>query len=181
MEKTTNITEIERVTVSAEVLKKILLFKDDSRVRQLASEGIFIRASKGRYLLLESIQNYIKTLKIQKDIQTTEQNSDVNYEVERAKLEQVKRMQAELKLALMKGDLHESKDVEAVMTDMLARIRSRFLHMPTKLAPLLAEKDTEKIKKMLSDEIRDILEELKEYDPKDFQSDEFVELEEFDD
>ncbi len=173
-----NFTEIERVTVSAGVLKQLLMFKDDSRVRQLAGEGIFIRASKGRYLLFESLQNYIKTLKVQKDVQSAEAENDVDYKTERAKLEQVKRIQAELKLALMKGELHKSNDVERVMTDMLARIRSRFLQMPSKMAPLLAEKETGEIKKMLSNEVRDILEELKEYDPKDFYSEDFVEIEE---
>ena len=171
-------TEIERVTVSAGVLKQLLMFKDDSRVRQLAGEGIFIRASKGRYLLFESLQNYIKTLKVQKDVQSAEAENDVDYKTERAKLEQDKRIQAELKLALMKGELHKSNDVERVMTDMLARIRSRFLQMPSKMAPLLAEKETGEIKKMLSNEVRDILEELKEYDPKDFYSEDFVEIEE---
>lgn len=171
-------TEIERVTVSAGVLKKLLLLKDDSRVRQLAGEGIFIRASKGRYLLFESLQNYIKTLKVQKDIALAEDKNDINYKTERAKLEQIKRMQAELKLALMKGELHKSSDVEMVMTDMLARIRSRFLQMPSKMTPLLVEKETGEIKKMLSNEVRDILEELKEYDPKDFYSEDFVEIEE---
>ena len=173
-----NLTEIERVTVSAGGLKQLLMFKDDSRVRQLAGEGIFIRASKGRYLLFESLQNYIKTLKVQKDVQSAEAENDVDYKTERAKLEQVKRIQAELKLALMKGELHKSNDVERVMTDMLARIRSRFLQMPSKMAPLLAEKETGEIKKMLSNEVRDILEELKEYDPKDFYSEDFVEIEE---
>ena len=173
-----NLTEIERVTVSAGVLKQLLMFKDDSRVRQLAGEGIFIRASKGRHLLFESLQNYIKTLKVQKDVQSAEAENDVDYKTERAKLEQVKRIQAELKLALMKGELHKSNDVERVMTDMLARIRSRFLQMPSKMAPLLAEKETGEIKKMLSNEVRDILEELKEYDPKDFYSEDFVEIEE---
>ncbi len=173
-----NLTEIERVTVSAGVLKKLLLLKDDSRVRQLAGEGIFIRASKGRYLLFESLQNYIKTLKVQKDIALAEDKNDINYKTERAKLEQIKRMQAELKLALMKGELHKSSDVEMVMTDMLARIRSRFLQMPSKMTPLLVEKETGEIKKMLSNEVRDILEELKEYDPKDFYSEDFVEIEE---
>lgn len=173
-----NLTEIERVTVSAGVLKQLLMFKDDSRVRQLAGEGIFIRASKGRYLLFESLQNYIKTLKVQKDVQSAEAENDVDYKTERAKLEQVKRIQAELKLALMKGELHKSNDVERIMTDMLARIRSRFLQMPSKMAPLLAEKETGEIKKMLSNEVRDILEELKEYDPKDFYSEDFVEIEE---
>ncbi len=173
-----NLTEIERVTVSAGVLKKLLLLKDDSRVRQLAGEGIFIRASKGRYLLFESLQNYIKTLKVQKDIALAEDKNDINYKTERAKLEQIKRMQAELKLALMKGELHKSSDVEMVMTDMLARIRSRFLQMPSKMTPLLVEKETGEIKKMLSNEVRDILEELKEYDPKDFYSEDFIEIEE---
>ena len=90
-------------------------------------------------------------------------------------------MQAELKLALMKGELHKSDDVEAVMTDMLMRIRSRFLQMPTKVAPLLEGKEAGEIKRILYYEVREILEELKEYNPKEFKSDEFIELEESND
>ena len=152
---TTQISDIERVTVPPGVLKKLLSVKDDSRVRQLAGEGIFIRASKGRYLLFESIQNYIKTLKIQKDISHAESEKDIDYETERAKHEQIKRMQSELKLALMKGELQ----------------------MPTKIAPFLTNKtDILEVKQILTEEIKDILQELKEYDPKDFYSNDFVEL-----
>lgn len=172
----TNVTDIERVTVTAKELTKLCLFKNDSRIRQLVKEGTFIRVSKGRYLLFESIQNYIKTLKVQKDIQTAKNNDEISYNEERAKHEQIKRMQAELKLALMKGELHKSEDVEAVMTDMLSRIRSRFLQMPTKIAPLLEGKEAGEIKKILSEEVKDILEELKDYQPKDFTNDDFIEL-----
>ncbi len=174
---TTQISDIERVTVPPGVLKKLLSVKDDSRVRQLAGEGIFIRASKGRYLLFESIQNYIKTLKIQKDISHAESEKNIDYETERAKHEQIKRMQSELKLALMKGELHKSSDVEMVMTDMIYRVRNRFLQMPTKIAPFLTNKtDILEVKQILTEEIKDILQELKEYDPKDFYSNDFVEL-----
>lgn len=169
-------TDIERVTVTANELTKLCLFKNDSRIRQLVKEGTFVRVSKGRYLLFESIQNYIKTLKVQRDIQTAKNNDEISYNEERAKHEQIKRMQAELKLALMKGELHKSQDVEAVMTDMLSRIRSRFLQMPTKIAPLLEGKEAGEIKKILSEEVKDILEELKEYQPKDFINDDFIEL-----
>lgn len=171
-----NVTDIERVTVTANELTKLCLFKNDSRIRQLVKEGTFVRVSKGRYLLFESIQNYIKTLKVQRDIQTAKNNDEISYNEERAKHEQIKRMQAELKLALMKGELHKSQDVEAVMTDMLSRIRSRFLQMPTKIAPLLEGKEAGEIKKILSEEVKEILEELKEYQPKDFINDDFIEL-----
>lgn len=172
----TKVTDIERVTVTANELTKLCLFKNDSRIRQLVKEGTFVRVSKGRYLLFESIQNYIKTLKVQRDIQTAKNNDEISYNEERAKHEQIKRMQAELKLALMKGELHKSQDVEAVMTDMLSRIRSRFLQMPTKIAPLLEGKEAGEIKKILSEEVKDILEELKDYQPKDFTNDDFIEL-----
>ena len=63
MSEDRNVTNISAVTVNATVLSE-LLGVSDRRVRQLAEEGILIRASKGRYKLAESMKNYILTLRI---------------------------------------------------------------------------------------------------------------------
>jgi len=174
---TSKIDEIERVTVSSGVMEG-LLGVTDGRIRQLTREGILARASKGRYLLFDSMKNYIKTLKIQNDLKMGgDGEGEINYEKEHAKHEKVKRQQAELKLALMMGELHKGTDVERVMNDMLVSMRSRLLNLPSKISPILALKnDTGSIQRILTDEIHEALYELKDYNPSDFYSEEFVEL-----
>lgn len=175
--KTAKIDDVERVTVSSGVMEG-LLGVTDSRVRQLAREGVLTRASKGRYLLYESVRNYIKTLKIQSDMKNGGNGEgEIDYEEEHAKLERAKRQQAELKLALMKGELHKGTDVELVMNDMLASVRGKLLNLPSKISPRVAMKsDTGTIQRILTEEIHEALYELKNYDPKDFYSEEFVEV-----
>lgn len=57
------VTNIDNITVSAAVLGD-LFGVTDRRIRQMAEEGIVARAAKGRYKLVESIKNYLLTLKL---------------------------------------------------------------------------------------------------------------------
>ena len=146
------------------------------RIRQLAEEGIVVRAAKGRYKLKDSIMNYILTLKVAMEAAGTDSpDGELDLEEEKAIHERVKRHISELKLQVMKGELHSSGDVERVMTDMLVSIRARLLAMPTKLAPLLvARNDAGYIRTAINREVLDALNELKDYNPKDFHGDELV-------
>ena len=58
----TKVTDIDSLTVSAAVLGGIFGVTD-RRVRQMAEEGIIVRAAKGRYNLVESLKNYILSFK----------------------------------------------------------------------------------------------------------------------
>ena len=129
-------------------------------------------------MLFDSVKNYIKTLKIQNDLKNGgDGEGEIDYDEEHAKHEKVKRQQAELKLALMMGELHKGTDVEMVMNDMLASMRSRLLNLPSKISPRIAMKsDVGSIQKVLTVEIHEALNELKNYNPSDFYSEEFVEL-----
>ena len=57
------VTNIDSITVSAAVLGE-MFGVTDRRIRQMAEEGIVIRASKGRYKLVDSIKSYLLTLKL---------------------------------------------------------------------------------------------------------------------
>lgn len=168
-------TDISAITVNSATLEKIIGVSD-RRIRQLAEEGIVVRAAKGRYKLKDSIMNYILTLKVAMEAAGTDSpDGELDLEEEKAIHERVKRHISELKLQVMKGELHRSGDVERVMTDMLVSIRARLLAMPTKLAPLLvARNDVGYIRTALNREVLDALNELKDYNPKDFQGDDFV-------
>lgn len=74
----------------------------------------------------------------------------------------------------MKGELHKAEDVETVMTDMLIAFKTRIMNIPSKAAPILENRDATYIKDYLSNEITDALNELKDYNPKSFYSNEYI-------
>ena len=61
------------------------------------------------------------------------------------------------------------------MMDMLASFKTRVMAIPSKVAPVLENRDAAYIKNRLTDEVIEVLNELKDYNPKMFYSDEYVE------
>ena len=168
-------TDISAITVNSAALEKIIGVSD-RRIRQLAEENIIIRAAKGRYKLMDSITNYILTLKVQMEANNAESvDGEIDLEEEKAIHERVKRHISELKLQTMRGELHKSEDVERVMMDMLASVRAKLLSMPTKLAPILVSRSViDFVRNTINREVMEALNELKDYNPKEFYSDEYV-------
>ncbi|WFR55369.1 hypothetical protein QA584_17360 [Anaerocolumna sp. AGMB13025] len=165
--------DISSVTVSASVLSDIIGV-GDRRIRQLADEGILVRAAKGRYNLNSSVKNYILTLRIAAD-NGEDPDSVLNLDEVKAQHEKVKMHITQLKLALMQGEVHKSSDVEHVMNDMLSSFRARLLNVPAKLAPLLTMRDSpDWIREVITKEIIEVLGQLKEYNPKDFYSEDYL-------
>lgn len=178
--ESTKVTDIDSLTVSAAVLGKIFGVTD-RRIRQMAEEGIIVRAAKGRYNLVDSVKNYILSLKLAVDSAGNDNpDGELNIEEEKALHERVKRHISELKLQTMKGELHKADDVRRVMTDMLSSFKTRLMNVPAKVAPVLEDRDAGYIKDRLTSEVTEVLNELKDYDPADFYSDEYVEGEDDD-
>lgn len=169
------VTDIDSLTVSAAVLGNIFGVTD-RRIRQMAEEGIIVRAAKGRYNLVDSLKNYILSLKLAVDSNDSDNpDGELNFEEEKALHERVKRHISEMKLQTMKGELHKADDVRHVMTDMLSSFKTRMMNIPSKVAPVLEDRDAGYIKERLTSEVTEALNELKDYNPADFYSDEYVE------
>lgn len=169
------VTDIDSLTVSAAVLGNIFGVTD-RRIRQMAEEGIIVRAAKGRYNLVDSLKNYILSLKLAVDSNDSDNpDGELNFEEEKALHERVKRHISEMKLQTMKGELHKADDVRHVMTDMLSLFKTRMMNIPAKVAPVLEDRDAGYIKERLTSEVTEALNELKDYNPADFYSDEYVE------
>lgn len=168
--------DIESITVSAKALSKTIGVSE-RMIRYLAQDGIMVKTSSGRYKLQESMFNYIANLRVNQDINRIQNNleDELNLETEKALNERVKRHMNELKLALMKGNVHKSEDVETVMTDMLANFKTKLIGLPSKLTPQLVKKDKGEIQGILTDEINDVLHELSGYNARDFYGDEYIE------
>ena len=171
----TKVTNIDSITVSAAVLGD-MFGVTDRRIRQMAEEGIVVRAAKGRYKLVESIKNYLLTLKLAAEGVGVElADGEINFDEEKALHERVKRHISELKLQVMKGELHKAEDVQIVMMDMLVAFKTKIMSIPSKVAPILENREVAFIKERLTKEVIEALNELKDYDPKAFYSDEYVE------
>lgn len=169
------ITDVDSLTVSVGVMANIFSLSE-RRIRQMAEEGIIARAAKGRYKLVESLKNYILALKLSAEgANADDPDGEVNIDEEKALHERIKRHISELKLQVMRGDLHKAEDVEQVMTDMLSSFKVRVMNIPSKVAPSLENRDTAYIKEHLTKEVQEVLNELKDYNPKDFYSDDYIE------
>jgi phage terminase Nu1 subunit (DNA packaging protein) len=178
--ETEKVDDISRITVSAGVLGKIIGVSD-RRIRQLADEGILTKVSSGRYSLQESLHSYILNLRVANDADRGQKELEdkLDYALEKAMHERVKRHMSELQYALMKGNVHRAEDVEAVMTNMLTNFKTKILNLPSKLTPLLVNRSDKKyILELLTDEFGEALEELSIYNASDFYSDEYIDIEE---
>lgn len=136
----------------------------DRRIQQLAREGILSPISRGRFRLCDAVQAYIRFLG-----HATPGKGQVDLKAERAMLTKAKRELAEIELAIARGEVHRSEDVEVVMNDMLSAFRSRILAVPVKTAPrLLAQTDMNTIQNILKADIYEALSELANYNPETF-------------
>ena len=101
------------------------------QVRNLRQEGLFETASKGRgYILENCVQEYIN-FKVNAEMG---RSASISKEQIQAQHEEVKKQISILRLRRLRRELHEAADVEAFLTDMLTRFKSRILSLPTKIA-----------------------------------------------
>ena len=81
-------------------------------VERLTQKGILQTKQGNLYALAETNRAYIKYLRDR----NPESQEAVDLNEERAKLTKTKRLNEELDLAVKKGELHRSEDIEKVMT-----------------------------------------------------------------
>ena len=165
------------VVVNAKILAKVL----GVGVRQITNlhqQGVCVKNKSGRYLLIPSVQNYIKRLRVEASAGKGSSEPDENVEeiaIEKAKHESIKRQMSELRLQLMRGQLYEEAKVRMVMSDMLTNFKQKLQTMPSKLSTKIEGKSAGEINQILTDEIIEVLMELSEYNPEQFVSEEYIE------
>ena len=150
-------------------------------IRNLRQEGMFqtVKGDRG-YVLETCVQEYIN-FKI-----NAEMGRSASLSIERIKAdhEEVKKNISIMKLRRLRRELHEAADVEAFLSDMLLRFKNRLLSLPAKMAMQVSgEKDLNRVIQILSDDMREALEELSEYDPDEIDGAEitFADLEDDED
>lgn len=173
------IDDISDLTVSAKVMGECLSV-GDRMVRHLADEGLLKRDSHGKYLLLHSVKNYILALKASKAGEHVDvgPGNVLDLNQEKASNEHWKALINEIKLQLIQGKVHKSEDVGRVLTDMLLNFKDKITAIPAKLATKLEGKSKQEIQDIVTEELSFVLNELSEYNPADYYSDEHIALEE---
>lgn len=133
------------------------------QIRNLRQEGMFqtVKGNRG-YVLETCVQEYIN-FKVNAEMG---RSSQISIAKARADHEVVKKNISVMKLRRLRRELHEAADVEAFLSDMLARFKNRLLSMPVKMAMQVSgENDLNRIIEVLNNDIQEALEELSEYNP----------------
>jgi phage terminase Nu1 subunit (DNA packaging protein) len=139
-----------------------LLDLSERRVQQLSREGVIPKATRGQYDLVGSVRGYVRYLR---DQAAKAQAGAPDYASERARFIRARADLAEMEAAEKRGAVIPAADVEAAWIAVLARLRTRLLALPDRLAPLVhAEVSPAGVRDTLRGALREALEELAESD-----------------
>jgi phage terminase Nu1 subunit (DNA packaging protein) len=139
-----------------------LLDLSERRVQQLSREGVIPKAMRGQYDLVGSVRGYVRYLR---DQAAKAQAGAPDYASERARFIRARADLAEMEAAEKRGAVIPAADVEAAWIAVLARLRTRILALPDRLAPLVhAEASPAGVRDTLRGALREALEELAESD-----------------
>ena len=135
-----------------------LLDLTPSRIRQLVDEGVFPRHERGRYALVPVVRGYIHYLR------ERAVNADVGPDElgkHRARKLKAEADQLEMRSGEMRGELIPVSEFHAMVTGAFARVRSKMLALPSKLAPIVVMEETAaKAESILRDAVCETLAEL---------------------
>jgi phage terminase Nu1 subunit (DNA packaging protein) len=158
-----------KTTLDTTQLAKLLLLTN-RHVRRLAADGVLVRARdeagnelRGRYELVENIQAYIR---YQREALRLDDASDSRGAQLRNQKLAAEAQIADIRLAVLRGEVHNAKDVEFVMTNMITYMKQHLLSIPSRTARLcVGVTSFQKIYDLLSREIEAVLRELTDYNP----------------
>lgn len=130
------------------------------RIVQLANEGVLLRDENSKYFIADNIQRYINS--------KAGGDGELSFDAERTKHEKFKSRLTELRLEKMEGRMHDAKDIERVMTEMLTNLRTQLLGLPSQLSGQIANQPQEVVYQIMTKAIEEKLSELADYNPELF-------------
>lgn len=136
-----------------------LLMISERQVQWLTKEGIIPKAERGRYELAGAVQGYIKYLKDRSV--GGGRDGAIDYHAEKARLTKLQADTAELGLAKEQGLVTTVDQVERMVTKAFAEVRAGMRNLPGRSVSLLiGETDERRFKRVLMQEIDQVLETL---------------------
>lgn len=163
---TSNTLKIPKILATKEQFAKIIGISTRQVEKLQAQKGMFqARETEDRrkkYVLDKCVPEYID---YKLDSEARDANA-LDKEKQQTEHERIKKEISRLKLRKLRRELHEARDVEEYLTDMLTSFKGSLLAIPQKVAPLVVnEDDPNQIVSVLEKEIFAALECLSEYDP----------------
>ena len=129
-------------------------------ITDLAATGVLVRAEqKGFYQTVPSIHAYIGKLRAQ----AAGRGGALNLNDERAKLAQVERQAAEIRLASTRGEVLTLKEVSEAWTGLVRKVKATVLAFPSRARstiPHLTAHDQETLRQIAVDGLNELAEEV---------------------
>ena len=135
------------------------------RIRQMAEDGQLQKVSKGRFLLADSVQRYVKFLSDGPMLEKTRRVAETTMKASKATI-------AKLEAEELKGKMHRSEDVAAMTTDLIYAIRGAMMALPGRLAVDVASANSPaEAAEIIRREVNKAMRELSNYryDPKKYE------------
>lgn len=111
-----------KASISVGDAAKLLGLDSHRRIQQLAAEGVFDRVANGRYDTVSVIQGYIAFLR--------EERKETTQTAGRARVDNARALEIELKNAQRNNDLVEFDEAAAVVDEMAGLLKSEFSGFP---------------------------------------------------
>lgn len=128
-------------------------------VQDLLANGVIQKQARGEYDLDQCLKAYISRLREMAASRVG--NGDLNLTDERARLAKEQADAKEMENAITRGDLVYIEDVAKRVEQSLAKVRTRLLAIPTKVAPEAAAADDPKeVQTLIERQIVEALNEL---------------------
>lgn len=150
------------------------------QIGNLEKNGIVIKAGRGKYDAIQSVANYINSMRDREELRNKKpEEIKLMVEVQKLEHEKVKTRKTQLQVMQQEGVLHHADDVKAIWNNIIVAAKSRLLAIGVKVSPQIAgETDTSIIQGNIDREVREALQEIKEYDASVFLENYTVAVEE---
>jgi phage terminase Nu1 subunit (DNA packaging protein) len=152
----------EAPTFPVATIAKLLMI-GERQVQHLTATGVIPKSDRGRYELAGAVQGYIKYLK-DRSIGGA-RDGVIDYHTEKARHIKFQADLAELTLAKEQGQVTTVAQVERMTTKAFAEVRAGMRNLPSRTVSLLiGETDERRYKRVMLEEIDQILEVLAKTD-----------------
>ncbi len=141
------------------------------RVQQMAQDGTLQTVRKGRFLLADSVQRYIKFLSFE-PVDEEDKKLEKARRVADATIKTSKATVAKLEAEELKGSMHRAEDVAAMTEDLVYTIRGALNALPGRLAVDVAATATPaEAAEVIRKEVHKVMRELAgyHYDPQKYE------------
>ncbi len=133
------------------------------RVQQLAQDGALPTAHRGRFLLAESVQRFIR-LSAAAPVDEEDLKLEKTRRISESQIKASKAIIAKLEAEELKGQMHRAEDVAAITEDLVYTMRGALMALPGRLAvDVAACKTATEASDVIRREVHKIMRELSGY------------------